>query len=296
MTDDQYIPAAMLGRAQRSPSRTLTALAGGILGLLARDGELSGWDIFKHARGSVAFFVPIGRSQIYSALPRLEQRGLIAGRDVEQEQRPRKRVFTLSDAGRAELHDWLAAGDSSPTRDVFLLKVFFGAHTDPSAIRARILQRRSDARLIMAEMDARPDPAQLDFSNLDDFFHRLTREWARGWAELAASWCDQALQALDALDKQIGNENRPRGSSGAASAADHRSRRRGPQDLPPRRDASLKRRGDRGSWGCRRVRRAAPARTPVPIGDSAPLGPAFADLTRRFAKGGRAVESQRAGR
>lgn len=209
MTEDQHIPEATLGRPRRGPSRTLTPLEGGILGLLAREGELSGWDLFKHAGRSVAFFVPIGRSQIYAALPRLEARGLITGRDVEQEQRPRKRVFSLTDGGRAQLHDWLAAGDSPPTRDVFLLKVFFGAHTDPSAIRARILQRRSDARLIAAEMKARPDPDQLDYSDTDNFFHRLTREWARGWAELAESWCDQALQALDALDKEADNPKQP---------------------------------------------------------------------------------------
>jgi DNA-binding PadR family transcriptional regulator len=206
MTDDRHSPGAALARAdRRSPSRTLTPLEGGILGLLARDGELSGWDIFKRAGRSVAFFVPIGRSQIYAALPRLEGRGLVAGRDVEQRNRPRKRVFTLTEAGHAQLHSWLAAGDPAATRDVFLLKVFFGAHTDPSAIRARVLQRRSDARLIAAEMEARPDPAELAFSDLDDFFHRLTREWARGWAELAEAWCDQALQALDALEKQAGD-------------------------------------------------------------------------------------------
>lgn len=204
MTDDQHLPETALGRAHRGPSRTLTPLEGGILGLLARDGELSGWDIFKRAGRSVAFFVPIGRSQIYAALPRLETRGLIAGRDVHQTNRPHKRVFSLTETGRAELHAWLAAGDSTPSRDVFLLKIFFGAHTDSSAIRARILQRRSDARLVAAEMEARADPPALDFSDLDDFFHRLTREWARGWAELAESWCGRALEALDALDKEAG--------------------------------------------------------------------------------------------
>ena len=41
--------------------------------------------------------------QLYRELERLEGEGLLDARVVEQQRRPNKRVFTLTDAGRAEV-------------------------------------------------------------------------------------------------------------------------------------------------------------------------------------------------
>ena len=177
--------------------RSLTPLEGGILGLLARGGELSGWDLQKQARTSVAYFWPTGRSQIYAALPRLERLGLVEGRDVPQVGRPDKRVFRLTAHGRDTLRSWLGESDFRPPRDVFLLKLFFGAHADRAAVRARILDRREAARRLRDELEEMSDSP-----DLDDFFHGLTRDLGRAWTRCVAEWCDDALDALDALDQE----------------------------------------------------------------------------------------------
>ena len=191
--DAARVPSA----AEAGATRGLTPLEGGLLGLLARGGELSGWDLQKQARTSVAYFWPVGRSQTYAALPRLEKLGLVRGRDVPQEGKPDKRLFRLTASGRRALGHWLEEGDTEPPRNLFLLKVFFGAHTDRSTVRAQILERRRDAvRLAgeIAEMSDSPD--------LDDFFHRLTRDAGRMHARCVVAWCDEALAALDALDQE----------------------------------------------------------------------------------------------
>lgn len=182
--------------AASSALRSLTPLEGGILGLLARGGALSGWDLQKQARTSVAYFWPLGRSQIYAALPRLERTGLIRGRDVPQRGKPNKRVFRLTERGRDALASWLETGDFDE-RDVFLLRLFFGAHADRGSVRAQIVERRARAvRLLdeLGEMSDSPD--------LDDFFHRLTRDAGFVSATARVAWCDSALAALDALDQE----------------------------------------------------------------------------------------------
>jgi len=189
--------AARIHADASAGSASLTPLEGGILGLLARSGPLSGWDLQKQAATSIAYFWPFGRSQVYSALPRLEEIGLVRGREVPQAARPDKRVFRLTALGREVLASWLERGGAEPTRNVFLLKLFFAAHADRSAVRAQILEQRAEAARLcdeIAEMSDSPD--------LDDFFHGLTRDYGLVAARAIVDWCDSALAALDALDQE----------------------------------------------------------------------------------------------
>src|SRR5688500_4696465 len=78
---------------------------------------------------SPGHFSSIPHSQLYSEPGRLAERGL-----VEEAREPngrRRRTFTLTDAGRAALQDWLGTPDEFPggteIRDLGLLRLFFGA-------------------------------------------------------------------------------------------------------------------------------------------------------------------------
>ena len=182
---------------KREAPASVTPLEGGILGLLARTEPLSGWDIQKQARTSVAYFWPLGRSQIYAALPRLERRGLVEGRAVRQVSKPDKRLYRLTTAGRRMLAQWLDAGETRRTADLFLLKLFFSAHANRSAVRARVVERRAEALRLTDEIEQMSDSP-----DIDDFFHRLTRDYGLITARCVAAWCDQSLAAIDAFDQE----------------------------------------------------------------------------------------------
>ena len=88
------------------------------------EGEASGYELAKRFDVSVANFWSATPQQLYRELERLEADGLVRGRVVEQLRRPNKRVFTLTAAGRAELHDFVAR-PARPTaiRDDLLVKL-----------------------------------------------------------------------------------------------------------------------------------------------------------------------------
>lgn len=67
------------------------------------DGELSGYQLAKAFDVGVANFWYAQPQQLYAELTRLEQQGLVAGREVVQESRPNKRLFHVTDSrpGRA---------------------------------------------------------------------------------------------------------------------------------------------------------------------------------------------------
>ena len=177
--------------------RFVTPLEGGILGLLARNEPLSGWDLHKQAQTSVAYFWPVGRSQIYAALPRLEGLGLVRGRDVPQAGKPDKRVYRLTPRGRRALALWLEDAHAGPPRQLFLLRLFFGAHAGRSAVRAQISERRAEMLRLADEIERMSDSP-----DIDDFFHRLTRDYGLAVARCVVAWCDDALAALAALDEE----------------------------------------------------------------------------------------------
>ena len=117
----------------------------GLLGLLSYE-ESSGYDLTKKFADSLDNFWHAEGSQIYRELKRLEAAGLVRSRLVYQDDRPNRRVYTITDAGRRELADWLAQArpEFGSTHYEILLRVFFGAE-DPGATLALLRQCRDQA-------------------------------------------------------------------------------------------------------------------------------------------------------
>lgn len=110
------------------------SLAHGILGFLTY-GEMSGYDLTKAFGSSLDFFWHAQNSHIYLELKKLEHGGYIEGTVVEQQEKPNKRVYRLTDAGRKEFFRWLGEKDSGFSREFkssFLMKVFFSGNVPPA--------------------------------------------------------------------------------------------------------------------------------------------------------------------
>nr|BFE79055.1 hypothetical protein GCM10020093_016560 [Planobispora longispora] len=76
------------------------------------DGEYSGYQLTKIFDVGVSNFWYAAPQQLYAELAKLEAGGLVAGREVVQRGRPNKRVFTVTEAGVAELAAFAAAPPS----------------------------------------------------------------------------------------------------------------------------------------------------------------------------------------
>ncbi|OMC32978.1 PadR family transcriptional regulator [Mycolicibacterium fortuitum] len=70
------------------------------------DGEASGYDLAKGFDASVANFWMATPQQLYRELDRMSAEGLIEARLVEQDRRPNKRLYSLTDAGRKALFEF----------------------------------------------------------------------------------------------------------------------------------------------------------------------------------------------
>ena len=88
-----------------------------------------------------AVLPPLNAGQIYTTLSRLERDDLVQDSAVEQNGRPNKRVYDLTEKGRAELAGWI--GDATPAtrlKDDFFMKLILARAAgiaDPLELIAR---------------------------------------------------------------------------------------------------------------------------------------------------------------
>jgi DNA-binding PadR family transcriptional regulator len=77
-----------------------------LLGLLTRQPRY-GYELKREAEQLLGHGAALNPGQLYPLLHKLAEQSLIVGERIEQEDRPDKRVFTLTDAGASELGNWL---------------------------------------------------------------------------------------------------------------------------------------------------------------------------------------------
>jgi len=159
-----------------------------VLGMVSL-GSRSGYEIKQDVERSIRFFWTISQAQIYPSLERLERDGLITGHE-EPTGRRRRRLFEITDAGRATLRAWLA--DAEPIRfelrDVGLLKLFF-ADASQDAEAGELLdavRRRSQERV--ATLTA-IRPAAADLRGQGNIYPLLTLEMGIAFHQAMADVC-----------------------------------------------------------------------------------------------------------
>ena len=114
-----------------------------VLGFLAET-PLHAYALRRRITALVGHVRPLSDGALTPALRRLQVRGLIAGRDAPGDRGPARRVFELTDAGRAELRRRLAGPDEVDITDrarYFTLLAFLHELDDPAGRRA-VLERR----------------------------------------------------------------------------------------------------------------------------------------------------------
>lgn len=103
-----------------------------LLGLLARE-SLTGYDLTKRFDTTVGFFWSAKHSQIYPELAALTKDGLVTFELVTQTSKPNKKVYTITDEGRAELARWVAEpADKRTVKDPLMLRTWAIGAVDPT--------------------------------------------------------------------------------------------------------------------------------------------------------------------
>lgn len=110
-----------------------------------------------------ALWPPLNAGQIYTTLARLERDGLVESVEVEQDSRPNKRVYRLTESGRRALLGWLwETSQPTPPRSDLLLRILLARRTGLTDVRTLIDQQRTTYLLALRRLHELADGAAGD--------------------------------------------------------------------------------------------------------------------------------------
>src|SRR5450759_203182 len=136
------------------------ALEHAILGFLS-SGPMTGYDLKTRCfDGAAGHLWTADQAQVYRTLERLEERGLTRSKLVPQRGKPDRKLYTITTRGRAALAEWLRRpAEIAPSRDPFLLHLFFSAALPDDAVLDLLAQSRAghQARLEHLRADVARD-------------------------------------------------------------------------------------------------------------------------------------------
>jgi PadR family transcriptional regulator, regulatory protein AphA len=183
------------------PELSLTPVSYVVLGLVARDGPVTPYDLKAAVALGVAHFWPFPHSQIYSESERLARLGLL----VEERETTgrRRRHYRVSAEGEKALAAWLAepTSDVPQYRSLGLLKLYFGrlAHPEDLVALARAqqamhLERQEFLAEMLERLQAHGRPWQHAVGKL---IRDAERAMVDNWAQV-----ERAAEAAAAGDRE----------------------------------------------------------------------------------------------
>jgi DNA-binding PadR family transcriptional regulator len=110
--------------AAASPGN-LTSTSYLVLGLIEREGPSTPYELKRHVAATIGHFWSFPHALLYKEPPRLVELGLLT--EEREANGRRRRLFTITDRGRAAIQAWLAkpSQESTELRDAGLLQLFF---------------------------------------------------------------------------------------------------------------------------------------------------------------------------
>ncbi len=161
----------------------------------------TGYDLKKIFDNSVQHLWHADQSQIYRTLGRLTEQGYVRMEKVPQEDRPDRKVYTITEAGRSELIKWLSnppvMGDS---HSASLVQVFFAGNLSDEEILAKFESFTDLLRAVLARYEKIPDqlaPYREEINSPREyFFWMLTLENGISGIRASLEWAESVIQRI----------------------------------------------------------------------------------------------------
>lgn len=152
---------------------------------------MTGYDIRKHVQDMLRAVTNASYGTLYPTLHKLLDEGAVQMEEIEQEGRPAKKVYRITEVGRAELGGWLKEPPAADNiKREFLLKLYF-AKDLPITELQKLLAERRDAT------QARLDHLYAEREALQDSRQRWILDYSLSLCRAEMDWLQQLEQQID---------------------------------------------------------------------------------------------------
>lgn len=174
-----------------------------LLGFINVFPDTSGYDLSKWFRVSVQYYWPATQSQIYRTLDELIEENLVSTKIIQQERKPNKKVFSITDNGCKNLTNWLKTPTELPViRHELLLKLSY-ASILPTEEIVRLLQQYKEEVLERVQSYRNNNQKIVDgyaSEEMEKFLWQLCLDSGFIYYQGELQWLDKAITWL--MDKQ----------------------------------------------------------------------------------------------
>jgi DNA-binding PadR family transcriptional regulator len=179
------------------------SLRHGLLGLLSLK-PYTGYELKKEFDQAMKYIWQAKTTLIYTELNNMEQKGWLVSERVVQDDKPNKKIYTITAEGTAEFLSWLAApdddvSDALTAKSAFFLRVLFAGNTSKAeavklleSFREVCLARRVAQRGIR-EAIARDEE---EISAQHTLYFGLVARHGEMMLQTRLAWIEEALHAI----------------------------------------------------------------------------------------------------
>lgn len=184
------------------------SLSHAILGLLTYR-PMSGYGLKKIFGKSISHVWEASLSQIYRELSSLEKKGYVSSSIKKQEDRPDKKIYTITEEGRNAFQEWLkdfSGTFSSPKRDEFMLRIFFGSKLEKKQLinefKQFILQKEQYLKVLIEigkNIGKYRSEFAIDASLNEEIFWNFTIRRGQITLESMIKWAEECIVELEKI-------------------------------------------------------------------------------------------------
>jgi len=155
-----------------------------ILGLLAEH-PMTGYDIRKRVQDVLNVVTNASYGTLYPTLHSLLEEGAVDVQVIEQDNRPSKKIYRITERGESDLTTWLG---TPPVEDKvkreFLLKLYFAHNLSTPVLQGLLTQRRDELRTKLDTLCAERD-------TIDDMRHQWIVDYSISICRAEMNWLEQ---------------------------------------------------------------------------------------------------------
>lgn len=174
---------------------------------------MTGYALKRQLDGSTAYFWHAYHSQIYTTLRKLEEQGLLESELEDGEDHLNRRVYTITETGKAALRGWLdkPLTDLAPAKEPLLVRLFFSGQRDKAAVLDELrLQRtlREQKLALFQQMKTMYDdnppsekhaPGEIDLAR-ERVFWMATLRMGEMTMAMYVAWLDETIEKIEGLE------------------------------------------------------------------------------------------------
>ncbi|WHY87396.1 PadR family transcriptional regulator [Neobacillus novalis] len=124
-----------------------------ILGFIYEE-PMSGYDIKQMMENSVSYFFDASFGAIYPALRKMEKEGLVEKRVIQQDGKPNKNLFVITESGKEQFQHYLNSPiNPTITRSDILIRIFFGRFTTKEKIQRWLEEEREKSQAMLDNLN-----------------------------------------------------------------------------------------------------------------------------------------------